>query len=116
MQTWPALRDLPVAEVAALPQCSKVLKRSIGRGTDRLTRTVLPQANAYAMIQLTALIGSFLIDSVLGRKPAFGTPIKNDQARMTGAIFHLKTQAGWKERYSPRGVATTRPASTINAT
>lgn len=49
-------------------------------------------------VQLTALIGSFLIDSVLGRKPAFGTPIKNDQARMTGAIFYLKCRAGWTER------------------
>jgi hypothetical protein len=49
-------------------------------------------------VQLTALIGSFLIDSVLGRKPRYGVPIKNDQARMTGAIFYLKCRAGWNER------------------
>jgi hypothetical protein len=30
------------------------LFRTIGRGTDKLTRTVLPQANAYAMIRRRA--------------------------------------------------------------
>jgi hypothetical protein len=34
------------------------LFRTIGRGTGKLTRTVLPQANAYAMIGRRAALGN----------------------------------------------------------
>ena len=54
------------------------LFRTIGRGTDRLTRTPLPQANAYAMIQRrTAAAG-------------IGTKVGNHSFRATGITAYLK--------------------------
>ena len=54
------------------------LFRTIGRGTDRLTRTTLPQANAYAMIQRrTAAAG-------------IATRIGNHSFRATGITAYLK--------------------------
>ena len=54
------------------------LFRTIGRGTQRLTRTPLPQANAYAMVQRRA------------RAAAIGTRIGNHSFRATGITAYLK--------------------------
>jgi hypothetical protein len=44
-----------------------------------------------------ALVGSFILSAILGKKPALGDTIKSEQVRMTAAIFYAKTQMGWKE-------------------
>ncbi len=54
------------------------LFRTIGRGTGRLTRTVLPQANAYAMVRRRALAAG--IDTRIG----------NHSFRATGITAYLK--------------------------
>ncbi|TLU70656.1 integrase [Lichenicoccus roseus] len=54
------------------------LFRTIGRGTQRLTRTPLPQANAYAMVRRRALAA------------AIGTKIGNHSFRATGITAYLK--------------------------
>jgi site-specific recombinase XerD len=54
------------------------LFRTVGRGTGRLTRTALPQANAYAMIQRRALAAGI------------GTRIGNHTFRATGITTYLK--------------------------
>ena len=54
------------------------LFRTIGRGTQRLTRTPLPQANAYAMVRRRALAA------------AIGTRIGNHSFRATGITAYLK--------------------------
>ena len=54
------------------------LFRTIGRGTGQLTRTPLPQANAYAMVQRRALAA------------AIGTRIGNHSFRATGITAYLK--------------------------
>ena len=54
------------------------LFRTIGRGTKQLTRTALPQANAYAMIQRRAIAAGI------------GTKIGNHTFRATGITAYLK--------------------------
>ncbi len=54
------------------------LFRTIGRGTGRLTRTALPQANAYAMVRRRALAAGI------------GTKIGNHSFRATGITAYLK--------------------------
>jgi site-specific recombinase XerD len=54
------------------------LFRTIGRGTGRLTRTALPQANAYAMVQRRA------------EAAGIGTRIGNHTFRATGITAYLK--------------------------
>ncbi|HSH77376.1 MAG TPA: tyrosine-type recombinase/integrase [Herpetosiphonaceae bacterium] len=54
------------------------LFRTVGRGTGRLTRTPLPQANAYAMIQRRA------------RAAGIRTRIGNHTFRATGITAYLK--------------------------
>lgn len=54
------------------------LFRTIGRGTQRLTRTPLPQANAYAMVRRRASAA------------AIGTKIGNHSFRATGITAYLK--------------------------
>ena len=54
------------------------LFRTIGRGTGKLTRTVLPQANAYAMIGRRAAVAG--IETKLG----------NHSFRATGITAYLK--------------------------
>src|SRR3954469_18059339 len=54
------------------------LFRTIGRGTGRLTRTPLPEANAYAMIQRRA------------RTAGIRTRIGNHTFRATGITAYLK--------------------------
>ena len=50
----------------------------IGRGTDRLTRTILPQANAYAMVRQRAFAAGI------------ETRIGNHSFRATGITANLK--------------------------
>jgi integrase/recombinase XerC len=54
------------------------LFRTIGRGTGKLTRTVLPQANAYAMIRRRAAAAGI------------NTKLGNHSFRATGITAHLK--------------------------
>ena len=54
------------------------LFRTIGRGTGQLSRTVLPQANAYAMVQRRAIAAGI------------GTRIGNHSFRATGITAYLK--------------------------
>ncbi len=54
------------------------LFRTIGRGTGRLTRTALPQANAYAMVQRRVTAAGI------------GTRIGNHSFRATGITAYLK--------------------------
>ncbi len=54
------------------------LFRTIGRGTRRLSRTALPQANAYAMVRRRALAAGI------------GTRIGNHSFRATGITAYLK--------------------------
>ena len=54
------------------------LFRTIGRGTGRLSRTALPQANAYAMVRRRALAAGI------------GTRIGNHSFRATGITAYLK--------------------------
>ncbi|TDG27211.1 integrase [Paracraurococcus ruber] len=54
------------------------LLRTVGRGTGRLTRTPLPQANAYAMIQRRAVVAGI------------GTKIGNHTFRAAGITAYLK--------------------------
>jgi integrase len=54
------------------------LFRTIGRGTGQLTRTPLPQANAYAMIQRRAVAAGI------------GTRIGNHTFRATGITAYLR--------------------------
>ena len=73
------------------------LFRTIGRGTGKLTRTVLPQANAYAMI---------------GRRAAaagIATKLGNHSFRATGITAYLKN-GGTLERRPQRWRTTPRPA------
>jgi integrase len=69
------------------------LFRTIGRGTGKLTRTVLPQANAYAMIRRRAAAAG--IETKLG----------NHSFRATGITAYLKN-GGTLEK--PRRWQTTR--------
>ncbi len=54
------------------------LFRTIGRGTDQLTRRPLPQANAYEMIRRRALAAGI------------GTKVGNHSFRATGITAYLK--------------------------
>jgi site-specific recombinase XerC len=76
--------------------------RTIGRGTGKLTRTVLPQANAYAMISRRA--GAAGIETKLG----------NHSFRATGITAYLKNGGLSKRRRRWRTMRRrARPSSTI---
>ena len=62
------------------------LFRAIGRGTGRLTRTVLPQANAYAMIRRRAAAESI------------ATKLGNHSFRATGSAPTSRMANRWKRR------------------
>jgi hypothetical protein len=70
--------------------------RTIGRGTATLTRTVLPQANAYAMIRRRAAAAG--IETKLG----------NQSFRATGITAYLRT--GARSKTPPRWRTMPRPA------
>ena len=60
------------------------LFRTIGRGTDALTQTPLPQANAYAMIRRRATAAGI------------ATKVGNHSFRATGILPISRTAAPWK--------------------
>src|SRR5829696_2279154 len=72
------------------------LFRTIGRGTGRLTRTPLPQANAYAMIQRRA------------RAAGLRTRIGNHTFRATGITAYLKNGGTLKKAAMIANHASTR--------
>jgi integrase len=72
------------------------LFRTIGRGTSKLTRTVLPQANAYAMIgRRTAAAG-------------IGTKLGNHSFRATGITAYLKNGGTLEKAAAMANHASTR--------
>ena len=76
------LEDLPARLSRRLRACASDPKgplfRTIGRGTGKLTRTPLPQANAYAMIRRRAAAAGI------------ATKIGNHSFRATGITAYLK--------------------------
>jgi len=72
------------------------LFRTIGRGTQRLTRTSLPQANAYAMVRRRALAA------------AIGTKIGNHSFRATGITAYLKNGGTLEKAAAMANHASTR--------
>ena len=72
------------------------LFRTIGRGTSRLTRTPLPQANAYAMVQRRALAAGI------------GTRIGNHSFRATGITAYLKNDGTLENAAAMANHASTR--------
>ena len=72
------------------------LFRSIGRGTNRLTRTVLPQANAYAMIRRRA--------AAVG----ITTKLGNHSFRATGITPYLKNGGSLEKAAAMANHASTR--------
>jgi site-specific recombinase XerD len=72
------------------------LFRTIGRGTDRLTRTVLPQANAYAMIRRRAAAAGI------------GTKLGNHSFRATGITAYLKNGGTLEKAAAMANHASTR--------
>ena len=86
ISTAPSLRDDPKGP----------LFRTIGRGTALLTRTVLPQANAYAMIRRRAAAAG--IETKLG----------NHSFRATGITAYLKNGGTLEKAAAMANHASTR--------
>jgi site-specific recombinase XerD len=72
------------------------LFRTIGRGTGRLTRTVLPQANAYAMIRRRA------------KAAGIATKLGNHSFRATGITAYLKNGGTLQKAAAMANHASTR--------
>jgi integrase len=72
------------------------LFRTIGRGTGKLTRTVLPQANAYAMIRRRAAAA------------AIETRLGNHSFRATGIMAYLKNGGTLEKAAAMANHASTR--------
>ena len=72
------------------------LFRTIGRGTGKLTRTVLPQANAYAMIRRRAAAGEI------------ATKLGNHSFRATGITAYLKNGGTLEKAAAMANHASTR--------
>ena len=47
--------------------------------------------------ELNIQVARFVMDTILGRRPMNGKPIKNERLRVTLAIFFAKTRMGWRE-------------------
>ena len=72
------------------------LFRTIGRGTGQLTRTVLPQANAYAMIRQRAAAAGI------------ATKLGNHSLRATGITAYLKNGGTLRNAAAMANHASTR--------
>jgi integrase len=79
------------------------LFRTIGRGTDKLTRTVLPQANAYAMIRRRAAAAG--IENKLG----------NHSFRATGITAYLKNGGTLEKAAAMANHASTRTTAALRS-
>ena len=86
ISTAPGLRDDPKGP----------LFRTIGRGTGKLTRTVLPQANAYAMIRRRAAAAGI------------ATKLGNHSFRATGITAYLKNGGTLEKAAAMANHASTR--------
>jgi integrase len=87
---------LRVLQLALRDDPKGPLFRTIGRGTNRLTRTVLPQANAYAMIRRRAAAAG--IETKLG----------NHSFRATGITAYLKNGGTLEKAAAMANHASTR--------
>ena len=75
--------------------------RTIGRGTGRLTRTALPQANAYGMVQRRALAAGI------------ETRISNHNFRATGITAYLKNGGTLENAAAMANHASTRTTAAV---
>ena len=57
-----------------------------------------------AKTELDFKVGTFIMDSILGRTPVNAKPQKDDRARLRLAIFYAKTRMGWKVTAANRRV------------
>jgi hypothetical protein len=57
-----------------------------------------------AKTELDFKVGTFIMDSILGRTPVNAKPQKDDWARLRLAIFYAKTRMGWKVTAANRRV------------
>ena len=79
--------------------CRLVLNRQTQKPLDHKTlRKHLAHEIAIGTVELHALIGKFMVATILGTPPPAGTvAIKDDRARGQLMMFLLKTKFGWKE-------------------
>jgi len=80
------------------------LFRTIGRGTTRLTRTALPQANAYAMIHRRAAAASI------------ATKVGNHSFRGTGITAYLENGGTMEKAAAMANHASTRTTQLYDRT
>jgi len=51
---------------------------------------------AIAKTELDFKLGTFIVNSILGRTPAHVKPRKDDRERVRWPIYYAKTRMGWK--------------------
>jgi hypothetical protein len=81
------------------------MMKALGIPEDRICTTITNPRTGKPVAPMTlarafavhALVGNFILCTILGKKPALGDAIKSEQVRMTAAIFYAKTKMGWKE-------------------
>ena len=104
--------DTSVLDWRTQDQRSQVkLMKALGIPEDRICQTItnprtkkpvapmtlaraFPRELESGATEVHALVGSFIVCAILGKKPALGDPIKSEQVRMTAAIFYAKTKMG----------------------
>lgn len=87
-----ASRGIPQEEIRRLivnPQTGKPL--SI-KTLERAFATEITIAKA----ELDSKVGTFIVNTMLGRTPAHVKPRQDDRERVRWAIFYAKTRMGWK--------------------
>jgi hypothetical protein len=79
--------------------CQLVVNRQTQKPLDHKTlRRRFAHEIAIGTAELHALIGNFMVATILGTPPPAGTvAIKNERARVRLMMFLLKTKFGWKE-------------------
>ena len=92
--------------------CRLVVNRQTQKPLDHKTlRKHLAHEIAIGTVELHALIGKFMVATILGTPPPAGTvAIKDDRARGQLMMFLLKTKFGWKETWwtAPRSTSAVR--------
>jgi hypothetical protein len=100
-------RDL-VKDLAgrAVPQaliCRAILNPQTGEPISEPTlRRVFRQELDIGRTLVTVRVGNFLVDAVLGTRPAFGQPIRSEWVRVKAAMFYLERRAGWTSGSAPQ--------------